>query len=112
MITHNTIRNICTAYAVEAETCEAQGILLYGSGGCVIQDNYLENIIGGYDHEGIYVKSPDVQILNNTLINAGDGNGAITVKADSETNDIIISGNNITKNISSDSIGDLCNGTK
>lgn len=101
IIRDNFIKDICTAYAKEAETCEAQGILLYSSGGCVIENNYLENIIGGNDHEGIYVKATDIRILDNTLVNAGDGCGSIVNKTSTEKNDVIISGNTIINNIES-----------
>jgi len=100
-ISDNHISNVAAGYSTKAETRECQGILVYSFGGCVIQNNYLENITGGYDTEGIYCKAVNVKILNNTLINVGDGDGAIVDKKNSPSNDIIISGNTITNNFSS-----------
>lgn len=100
-ISNNDIRNIFTMESNQGELVECQGIILYsdGEGGCIIENNYLENIYGGSDHEGIYCKAVNIKILNNTLINTGDGDGAIVNKKDSSKNDILISGNTITDNI-------------
>jgi hypothetical protein len=94
-ISDNRITNVTSAYSIINDGRECQGILLYSDGGCVIKNNYIHNITGGEDTEGIYCKAVDVKILNNTLVNAGEGDGSIVVKKDSEKNDIIISGNEI-----------------
>jgi hypothetical protein len=100
-ISENRITNVTAAFSTTNDGRECQGMLIYSDGGCVIKGNYLENILGGMDTEGIYCKAVNVKILNNILINAGEGNGSIVVKKDSPNNDIIISGNTINNGIDS-----------
>ncbi len=100
-ISNNRITNVAAGYSTTNDGRECQGILLLSDGGCVIENNYLENIVGGRDTEGIYCKAVDIKILNNTLINAGDGDGSIVNKMTSSENDIIISGNTIVNTIES-----------
>ncbi len=100
-ISNNRITNVAAGYSTTNDGRECQGILLLSDGGCVIENNYLENIVGGQDTEGIYCKAVDIKILNNTLINAGDGDGSIVNKRTSSVNDVIISGNTIVNTIES-----------
>jgi parallel beta-helix repeat protein len=97
-ISNNRISNVAVGYSTTGDKRECHGILLYSDGGCVIQNNYLENITGGVDTEGIYCKAVDVKILHNTLINAGDGDGSIVNKMGTSVNNVIISGNTIVNN--------------
>jgi hypothetical protein len=99
IISNNIISNVAAGYSTTAEARECQGIMLYSDGGCIIRNNYLKDILGGFDTEGIYCKALDVKILDNTLINVGDGDGAIVNKRNSLHNDIIIMGNTIINNI-------------
>ncbi len=100
-ISNNRITNVAAGYSTTNDGRECQGILLLSDGGCVIENNYLENIVGGRDTEGIYCKAVDIKILNNTLINAGEGDGSIVNKRTSSENDVIISGNTIVNTIES-----------
>jgi hypothetical protein len=98
VISDNRILNVASAYSTTNDGRECQGIRIYSDGGCIIENNKLENIMGGMDTEGIYCKANDIKIRNNTLINAGDGTGAVVVKKDSSKNDILITGNTIVFN--------------
>ncbi|MDR2900984.1 MAG: hypothetical protein LBV20_05650 [Treponema sp.] len=72
-----------------------QGILVYGQK-TTVQNNYLENLLGGPEHYAIYTKTDrEGKIVNNTMYNAGDAR-AITQKAISPTPaDNTIQGNRI-----------------
>lgn len=97
LVSGNTISNLYTAVSPDTsdytQYTRAYGILAYGEN-IEISDNHVENIIGGYAHSGIYTKSPNAKILNNEIINAGDGGGCI-VNKDAQTTDSVIQGNRI-----------------
>jgi hypothetical protein len=97
LIDGNTIRNLYTSASPKTDDItklsRGYGILVYGSN-IVISNNHIENILGGDGHTAIYTKSPNAQIINNTIINAGDGGGCIVNKMSATTNSVI-SGNRI-----------------
>lgn len=101
-ITGNTFRNIfCGQNLQGGEGFECHGIFALGNR-ITIRGNNLENIYNGgvkqstrirTGSEGIYVKANQCQITENTLINAGFGEGSIAVKG--FNTDVSISGNTI-----------------
>lgn len=101
-ITGNTIRNVfCGQNLQGGEGFECHGIFALGNRIAII-GNTLENIYNGgvkqstrirTGSEGIYVKGNQCQIHENTLINAGFGEGSIAVKG--FNTGVRISGNTI-----------------
>lgn len=85
----NSIRDVrCGRHLPGPEGFECHGILVIGNR-VQIFNNHIENVYNGgvkdnprlkTGSEGIYIKANDCRIYNNTLINAGFGEGAICVK--------------------------------
>lgn len=102
-IFNNRIMNVfCGQYMKGREGYECHGILVIGNR-VEINGNHIENVYNGgvagnprikTGSEGIYVKANDCRIYNNTLINAGFGEGAISVKG---TNTGIVIEKNVLK---------------
>ncbi|MFO7721698.1 MAG: hypothetical protein R6V49_00600 [Bacteroidales bacterium] len=101
-IAENHITNVLCGQHDGAEGYECHGIMAIGNRVRII-GNHLENIYNGgvkgnarikTGSEGIYVKGDHAYILDNTLINAGFGEGAICVKG--LNSGIMIRGNTIS----------------
>lgn len=85
----NVIKNVfCGQNQEGAEGFECHAVFATGNR-VVIRDNMIENVYNGgikdqrrikTGSEGIYIKANDCIISGNTLINAGFGEGAISVK--------------------------------
>jgi len=82
LIENNRFYNINSATFSQdrGHNSEGHAVFLYGDK-ITVQNNHFENIGGGFHHEALYGKVTNFDILNNTFINAGDDEGAITVKA-------------------------------
>jgi hypothetical protein len=70
------------------------GILIYGENSTV-QYNYLENLLGGNSHYGIYTKDDNGEILNNTIYNAGNARPITNKGQSSAAQNNVIRGNRI-----------------
>ncbi len=89
LISDNIIRNVrCGQNLQGGEGFECHGIFALGNR-VTIKGNTLENIYNGgvkqstrikTGSEGIYVKANDCVISNNTLLNAGFGEGSVAIK--------------------------------
>lgn len=77
-VKNNIIENISGA-----QNIEVQAIMAFAQN-TLIDSNYISNVTADQlpsdDCEGIYTKSLETTISNNTLINAGNSEGAIVVK--------------------------------
>jgi hypothetical protein len=101
-IAGNHIKNVFCGQYDGPEGYECHGIMVVGNR-VQITGNHLENIYNGgiqgnprikTGSEGIYIKGNDCTISNNTLINAGFGEGAICVKG--LNSGVVIKGNKIS----------------
>lgn len=98
LIQNNVIKNLYTYVSPDTDDdsqySRAYGILVYGTKNIEISGNHVENVMGGNAHSGIYTKAPEAKILNNEVIDAGDGGGSIINKA-LVTTDYEVKGNTI-----------------
>lgn len=92
-IEENVFKNINSAPWLEKLDKEIHGVICYGED-ITIKNNYFENITGGMDAEAVYGKVRNYNILNNTFVNAGEGEGSLCIKFNGGVSKVI--GNTFT----------------
>lgn len=86
IVSNNIFKNINNADGINLETGSMDEVaqtnaIAIRCDNTIISKNIIENINGfGQDREAIYTKSNNTQIINNTIINGGTGEGAICCK--------------------------------